>query len=621
MLVSLAQTATAATSLSDHFTLWDWGVVVAYLALTTWLGTALAGKQATIRDFFLGGRKLPWYAVSGSIVATEISAVTFVGVPAVVYAASGNFTYLQLGLIGTFLARIIVGYVLVPAYYQREIYSPYDYIGNQLGGNTRGVASALFALGGMLAQSARVYLTALVLTVVLQTQLEYLAQHVCGTPLGWAIVVITVVATIWTLIGGITTVIWTDVMLFLMFLLGAAAALWTVAAKIDGGLGTLWTAGWNVRYEGLPASEAPAWWDWGKFTFFDFTTRYPDVFTKPYTLIAAVIASTWGSLGPYGTDQLIVQRMFCCKNEREARWAIISSTAGQVVTFMVMVVGVGLYAFYQQHQMSPAGAELFHKDPDRVFPIFIIENVPVLLKGMVIAAIFAAAISSLTSILAALSQTMMSAFYLPLRQRALAARGVAIDATTGEDRHAVRVGRVFVLLWGVALALLAVYIEKMSTIFPEVLNLALALAGYAGGALLAGFFLGFLRLRIDGWGYQFAAPLSVFYIFAIVFHSEWSFWTCVGGGAALILLWVIRNIKAGAGIPKPVVPYVVQAIVLTLGLMAMLFVNTLGYFDVESTRNGARFLILQWPWYVPVGSTITFVLGYLLARRRTVPAG
>ena len=162
--------------MSGHFTWIDWGIVVAYFVATTLIGGVLAGKQATIRDFFLGGRKLPWYAVSGSIIATEISALTFVSVPFVVFSPGGNFTYLQLGVFGSFFARVIVGYVLVPAYYQREIYSPYDYMGHRLGPSVRSAATVLFMIGGMLAQAARVFLTAVVLRVILHNELGALAK-------------------------------------------------------------------------------------------------------------------------------------------------------------------------------------------------------------------------------------------------------------------------------------------------------------------------------------------------------------------------------------------------------------------------------------------------------------
>ncbi|HRX83484.1 MAG TPA: hypothetical protein P5572_00530, partial [Phycisphaerae bacterium] len=412
-------------SLSGHFTWIDWLVVVGYLAFTTVLGAKLAGRQATIRDFFLGGRKLPWYAVSGSIIATEISALTFVSVPSIVFkpGIEGNFKYLQLGVIGSFLARVIVGYVLVPAYYKREIYSPYDYMGNQLGGRVRSMTSVLFSLGGILGQSARVYLTAEVLMVVLHDQLVGL-QAWSGMPaLAWAIFFIGVVSVGWTLIGGITTVIWTDVLLFLVFLLGAVVALGTVAFHLDGGIAEMFRVGWAAKDSG----------PWGKFTFFDFSLDP----ARQYTIWTAAILSTWGGLGAYGTDQLLAQRMFCCKNERDARWAIISSTASQVVTLTVMLVGVGLYAYYKQPPAEPVtnvvcnadypalcgeAATMFKESADRIFPIFILQKIPTGLRGLIIAAIFAAAISSLMGILTALSQVVMSAFYNPLRERQLRKR-------------------------------------------------------------------------------------------------------------------------------------------------------------------------------------------------------
>jgi Na+/proline symporter len=132
-----------------HFLALDWAVLIGYLLLTTWIGHSLRGKQATIRDFFLGGRSLPWPAVCGSIIATEISALTFVGVPAMVFAAAGNFTYLQWA-IGSVIARFLVGRYFVPAFYEREIYSPYQYMGDRLGGSVKGATTALFFLGTIL---------------------------------------------------------------------------------------------------------------------------------------------------------------------------------------------------------------------------------------------------------------------------------------------------------------------------------------------------------------------------------------------------------------------------------------------------------------------------------------
>ncbi len=153
------------SELTSAFTPWDWLVVLLYMVFTTWLGHKLSGNQSSIRDFFLGGRTLPWWAVSGSIVATEISALTFIGVPGGVYAMQGDWTYLQWG-IGSIIARFVVGYYLVPLYYKKEIYSPYDFMGERLGEGVRRLVTLLFSLGAILGQSVRVLGTAFILFAV-----------------------------------------------------------------------------------------------------------------------------------------------------------------------------------------------------------------------------------------------------------------------------------------------------------------------------------------------------------------------------------------------------------------------------------------------------------------------
>jgi SSS family solute:Na+ symporter len=620
---------------SAQFTWIDWLVVVGYLAFTTWLGTVMAGRQATIRDFFLGGRKLPWWAVSGSIIATEISALTFVSVPWVVFQPGGNLTYLQLGVFGSFLARILVGYLLVPAYYQREIYSPYDYMGHQLGGHVRSMTTGLFVLGGMLGQSARIYLTAEVVNVVLHDQLVQLT-HVLGLDeLAWAIIIISGVSVVWTLIGGMTTVIWTDVVLFLAFVLGALIALGAVLFSLDGGLAEMWRIGWAAKQSGFPALGLPLKESgiWGKFTFFDFSTSP----TRDFTIWTAMIASTWGGLGAYGTDQLMAQRMFCCRGTREARWAIISSSFSQLVTITVALVGIGLYAYYQNHPLTGEALDLFKKNGDRIFPIFTVEVIPHGLKGIIIAAIFAAAISSVMGILTALSQTVQSAFYNPLRERLLQRRGVAVSpgdslkaaadssATAAEQRRSVRVSRLLVLFWGVVLSLLAYLCAGVREHYPSILQLGLAMAGYCGGALLAGFALGFLPLKIDGRGYVWAAPLSVLYIFAIVWHQRWSHVVCWSAAAALLVAWGwmwLRERAARVGERGLLVlPTAVRILVVALGIAGMLWLNYFGHFgEGPPDKPGhTTFKVLAWPWYVPIGSTVAFVWGYLLAGRRFIP--
>jgi SSS family solute:Na+ symporter len=167
----------AQATLAGGFNWIDWVVVIGLFALTHWIGKISAGKPATIREFFLGGRTLPWYAVSASIIATEISAVTLISLPATVFNPGGNITYLQLGLIGLFLARWIVALWLIPKYFEEEIYSPYDYMANALGTRARTITTVLFSIGGVLGQAARVYLTGIVLQVVLYDEFAAFAAR------------------------------------------------------------------------------------------------------------------------------------------------------------------------------------------------------------------------------------------------------------------------------------------------------------------------------------------------------------------------------------------------------------------------------------------------------------
>ncbi|MFG0320689.1 MAG: hypothetical protein ACF8XB_25675 [Planctomycetota bacterium JB042] len=560
----------------------DWGVMLAYFVATTWIGARLAGEQATIRDFFLGGRKLPWPAVAGSIVATEISAVTFVSVPFVVFRDGGDFTYLQLGVIGSLLARLVVGYVLVPAYYRREIFSPYDYMGNRLGPGVRRVTTALFSLGGILAQSARVYLTAIVLELLLAESVYGPLEAATGiSTLAWAIGTIGVVAIAWTLLGGISTVIWTDVALFLVFLGGAVAAIVVIALRLDGGFAEIVDVGRAA----------------GKFRFLDAA---PDP-TKTYTIWTAAIASTWFMTGIFGTDQLMAQRMFCCRSERDARKAIVASWLGNGVTATVMLVGVGLFAFYRAYPMEGETAALFAANPERIFPIFILEEIPPGLTGLILAGIFAAAISSLDSILAALSQTTMSAFVLR--------DGDAAAATEDDERRHVRWSRLLVIGWGLALCGAALVAEKVHAFYPSLLDLALALAAYTAGGLLAGFLLAFLPLRTDGTGFLWSAPLSVLLVLALVWPQTWATWVLAAGAAVAIGTWLVvgrRRVERG---------FATKTALLVLALAVLFVVQREASFPTEDGGT-AR---IAFPWCAPAGTVYALVLALLLGNRRPDP--
>ncbi|MEM8737292.1 MAG: hypothetical protein AAGG38_02275 [Planctomycetota bacterium] len=580
--------------LSDHFVGLDWAVMLGYLVLVSALGVRLAGRQASPKDFFRGGDKLPWYAVSGSMIATIISAVTFVAVPAIIYRDSGNFTYLQFGLIAGLLARLFVAFFLVPTYFRDRIYSPYDYIGNRLGPGSKTVTTALFTVLGVLSQSARVYLTASILALVLDGPLAWLEAHTGVVPLVSAVALVGVIAVVWTMLGGIATVIWTDAMLFVVFVVGGLVALGVILLQLPGG--------WSALSEQAHAA--------GKFDLWSIDLAFDA--TQPYTLWAALFAVTFGNIGSYGTDQLLAQRIFCCKNTAHARAAVLGSWLGEAVVALMLTVGVGLWAYYRAFPERLAGAagEVVAADPDMIFPVFILTQVPAGLTGLIIAGIFAAAISSLTSILAALSQTTLSAFVLPLKMLSLDA-----DLDASAERQLVRWSRTLVLGWGISLCVFAyaidAYVQHMAGLGRDVpfLDLALGLSNYVIGALLAAFLLAWFPLAVNGYGLWWSAPLSIAAVFAARFHEPRAQILCVAVGTLLTVLWITAALRG------PAERRASRLSKTPLVVLAALTVWLISRYLVFPGPDQAT-LSLAWPWYAPLGGAVAFVFGWVLGDPR-----
>ena len=464
--------------LKDLFTFVDWAVVFGYLLLTTLVGHLLSGKQSSIKDFFLAGRSLPWPAVSGSIVATEISGVTFIGVPGMVYAAGGNFTYLQWG-IGSIIARVLVGMYFVKAFYERDIYSPYDYMGNRLGSGVKKMATILFQIGGILGQSVRVLVAALALRVV--TQLEF---HHC-------IWIIGVFAIGWTLMGGMQTVIWTDVMQFFLFL-GAAvfSLLWMV-----NGIG----GGWNELIAVSLHAE--------KLTLLNLS-KDP---AAGFTLWVAIFAVPFQNLSAFGVDQLNAQRMFCCRNENDARKAIIASSAALLITALMLMVGAALYTYYHQLHVPDSFATFqAHIDSlepgqkkDAYYPVWIVTELPHGLRALILAGIFAAAISSLDSILAALSQTSFSLLRNPESPKPFL-----------PQLSELQLSRLLVVVWGVGLSAFAILINLIKEDI-NIVQLAFGMTSYTVGPMLGFFLAAFFTPRSNLRGLAIGFTLSFLLVLMI----------------------------------------------------------------------------------------------------------
>jgi SSS family transporter len=533
-----------------HFGWIDWGVLAAYLAFTSWVADRLAGKRQTMRDFFLGGRKLPWWAVSGSIVAAEISGVTFVSIPAVSYAAGGNYTYL-LFAVGSVVARVLIGIYFVPAFYRHEIYSPYEFMGRRLGPTVDRVATLLFIVGAFLAQGARLFLAALMLDVL------------TGMGLGWAIVAVGAVSVAWTWMGGINSVVWTDVVQFVVLFGGALTALVAVVAAVPGG----WS---EIVQRGREA---------GKFGLWDFSTSP----SAEFTFWTGLFGSTFLTLGSHGTDQNMAQRLFCCRDAGEARKAVIWSSVSQLLPVLMLTVGVGIYAYFQRFPMSPAQAELVAGRRDYLLPVFVLTALPTGLKGLLFAAIFSAATA--TSTLSAIAQTAVAGLYRPLRPHA------------ADERHLVFVSRVFVLLAAAGLCGVAGLCAGMQQ-YRDLLRLALSMAGYTYGAMLGAFLLAVLPFDRDARGLAWGVPLTLLLVLSLN-------WAGVPG----------VRIGVSIGLAAAAVSAVVRLRREPSALLAVLAgAAAVGAVAWAPAWRGGPFAV-AFPWHYPIGTLFTLALGVAAGRR------
>ncbi len=547
--------AEALAEISRRFTFLDWAVVAAYLIFTTVLGAALAGRPATLRDFFLGGRKLPWIAVWGSIIATELSTATFLIVPAMVFKAGGNFTYFQLA-IGTILARILIGVFFVPAFYEREIYSPYEYMGNRLGPRVRKMTTLLFMVGAVLGQGVRVYIAALAFQVV------------TGQDIRMSIVLMMVFAVLWTWLGGIRTVIWTDFIQFILFGVGAGLTLTFISFSLEGGLPQVFRE----------SAEA------GKLRLID-TALDPQ---KAYTLWCGLLATVWLTLASHGTDQLNAQRMFTCRNAGEARKAIIASSASQLIVLALLVIGAGLYVYYRHHPLTPAEQVVVADRADQIFAVFIVDVLPRGISGLVMAAVFAAAISTIDSVLAALAQTTLSNMPLALTRR-LVAPGKEVLAS-----------RVLVVFWGVTLVLFALACETLKNRYGDLIQFALAVTAYTYGPLLGTFLLAFLPTQRNDLGLVWGIPLAMLSVFALEHHAGAALWVVPTAAAVLVATAFVRFRRQ----------WDKAALVAAVAAMIVFVQLTVG------RRVPAAQPILVWPWHYPIGALIAFAVGYCVGERR-----
>ncbi|MBX3357681.1 MAG: sodium/solute symporter [Phycisphaeraceae bacterium] len=400
----------------------DWAVLGAYFALLVVTGIAFSQREPEGSDeYFLAGRQMPAWAVAISVLATSLSAATFIGGPQQSY--DGNLTYLS-ATIGSVLAVVFVALFFIPVYYRENVATVYELLERRLGPGTRLATSGMFMVGRVFASGARLYIVALPASLIV-------FGDTAAPNLVLAIAVMTVAAVGYTLVGGIRSIIWTDVIQTCVFVGAALAAAAVLLHRIP-----LDPAA--ITRE-LASSTAPD--GSGKLAL--LRVGLGDWSAK-YTLLTAVFGFTLLNLGAYGTDHDLAQRMLTCRSAARGSWSAIGGVLiGIPVTILFMLVGLLLYIFYRRPDLMGSAAPSAHPaSSTEIFLTFILNEMPRGMAGVMMAGLFAAGLGSMNSALNAMSATLLNDFYRPRRPGK-------------SPRHYLLVGRLGVAAWGLALGLFA----------------------------------------------------------------------------------------------------------------------------------------------------------------------
>jgi solute:Na+ symporter, SSS family len=450
----------------------DLAIIALYLVGITLFGLRFRKRHRSLRDYFLAGRDIPWWAISLSIVAAETSTLTIISIPGLAY--DSNLTFLQV-VMGYVVGRVVISFVLLPHYFRGDLYTAYELIERRFGRGLRSLTAGLFLLTRAAAEGVRIYAVAIVVAIAL------------GTGEVTSIAIITVLTLIYTFEGGLAAVIWTDVVQTAIYVGGTLVGLWTILHLVPGG----WPA--------IHAAAASA----GKLQVFDFTPS----FWIPYTFWAGVIGGTFLTTASHGTDQLIVQRLLAARGQKQSVTALLSSGVAILFQFaLFLMVGIMLWAYYRVPSAT------FGK-PDRIYPTFIVSRMPHGISGLLIAAILAAAMSNLSAALNALSSSSIMDFYVRFRPRAT-------------ERTKMQLSRVSTFFWALLLFALAVLsLHKVG----RVIEVGLQIASVAYGAMLGVFLLGVLTRRANqrgamvGMVFGFGTEL---YLWGT--HVPWTWWVLIG---------------------------------------------------------------------------------------------
>lgn len=429
----------------------DIAVILAYLAGITWFGSRFRKGQKTLKDYFLGGRNAPWWAIGFSIVSAETSTLTVIGTPALSF--QGDFGFLQV-VLGYLVARIIIAALFLPQYFRGEMFTAYELMQRRFGPNIRKLTAGTFLLLRALAEGVRVFAISIVISIIL------------GTGELVSIVVIVCLTLFYTFEGGMTAVIWTDVVQMFLYVAGAILSLFVILHEIPGG----WA---RVLEVAVPLA---------KFRVFHFGFAFsPEFFSQTYSFWAGLIGGAFLTTASHGTEQLMVQRLLAARTERESRLALFSSWIVILFQFaLFLTIGVILFVYYGDTGLGVP------KPADRIYPEFIWNHLPPGIAGLVIAAILAAAMSNLSAALNSLASTTVMDFYKPMVARNLP------DGRVRDEAWFLRLARHTTLAWGGVLLVIAFISRSVRS----VLEAGLSIASILYGGLLGVFLLGLLTKRV-----------------------------------------------------------------------------------------------------------------------------
>jgi solute:Na+ symporter, SSS family len=467
----------------------DLTIVIVYLLGVTTLGMWFRRGSHDAREYFLGGRTAPWWALAFSIVATETSTLTIIGTPAISYG--GNLTFLQL-VFGYLLGRGLIVLLLLPGYFRGEFFTAYALIEKRFSVRARAVAATTFLVTRAVAEGVRISAIALVVSVVL------------GTSERMAVLVVIALTVLYTLEGGMKAVIWTDVAQLLLYLTGSAVTFSVLLHRIPGG--------WSEVTQVAAAAGH-------KLQVFDFTFDWA---TK-YTFWSGLIGGAFLTMASHGTDQTIVQRLLAARDQRDGRRALLASGVIVLVQFaLFLLIGVLLYVFAQHAPLLGPGERT-----DRILPLFLVREMPAGLAGLLLASIVAVAMSNASGSLNSLAASSILDFSR-LRGR------------EAEPARFLKISRQMTLAWG--LVLMAFGFVKWGPL----LEAGLTVAAMPLGSLLGLFLLGTLdrganaRGALVGMFVGLATILCVFRFTSVAF----TWYVLVGSCATFAVGAVVSRLLA-----------------------------------------------------------------------------